>query len=442
MYRSLFLIIAILSFNACTFVKEARSKSVYSYARAYEQMEQITENQEFDSLVIKAYSYEKIGAFKEARDIFLKLFKDYHNADILENAFMISLMNGLDKQDELNTLAKPFLKKSPSLTRLSVIYHLQRNEFNTAQSLIENLIKRDKDFRNYEILGDLHLRKQQFNLALTHYKKSKAFLPESASPNEVLTLKIAEMQLLLKQPQKAKKELESFVNELACTPRVCLLLAKIYDDEKDKSKLEDLYIKLYQGTNDKIFIRALMQGLIDEKRHKKALEIALTYDIDDELVLYLYQNLGKFKEAKEFALELYKKNNNKIYLLTAAVMEFEEATKQKKINKDLLNSVVYKFEEGIDEQSEALFLNYYGYLLIDYDLDIKKGIDIVLKALAREPDNLFYLDSLSWGYYKQGDCNKAWDIMLKTMHNEEFISSEESKEHIQAIKQCLIKDKK
>ena len=33
-------------------------------------MEQITENQESDSLVIKAYSYEKIGAFKEARDIF------------------------------------------------------------------------------------------------------------------------------------------------------------------------------------------------------------------------------------------------------------------------------------------------------------------------------------------------------------------------------------
>lgn len=436
MYRGLLLIIVVLFFNACALSQD------YIYNARIPQG-----NRAFDNSVMQALSYENMGEFTQARDTFLDLFNKYHSEDLLENAFRISLFHNLDKQEELNNLAQPYVKKNATLARFSAAYYLQNADIKNAQKIVEELIKWDKDYRNYELLGDLYLQQQKFDLSLKNYKISKAKLPEEHTPNEILALKIAENELLLAENasnerqklamNRAKKELESFVDEGACTVRVCMLLAKIYGDLNESEKLETMYIKLYELTKNENFLRLLVENLMYEKQYDKALQIALNYKIDDDLTLFLYERVGKLQEAYEFALENYKEKHDKKYILIAAVMEFEEAMKRKKIDTKLLKSVSSKFEEGIDEASGALYLNYYGYLLIDYDLDITKGINLVQKALTQEPNNLFYLDSLSWGYYKQGQCSEAWDIMLKTMHDKEFSSSKESKEHIRAIQQCL-----
>ena len=41
-----------------------------------------------------------------------------------------------------------------------------------------------------------------------------------------------------------------------------------------------------------------------------------------------------------------------------------------------------------------------AYLLIDYELDINKGVALVKKALVQDPENIAYLDTLAWGEYK------------------------------------------
>lgn len=436
MYRGLLLIITILILSAC-------GTTQYTYrGKPLPQG-----NRTFDNSVMQALSYEKMGDVAQARDMYLQLFKEYQSPSLLESAYGLTLFHNLDKKDELNELAKPYIKENAQLARFSSVYHLQNNDINSAQKTLEELIKWDKDYRNYELLGDLYLQKQIFHLSLQNYRASKANLPEESAPNEVLALKIAENELLLaahandkrkkEAINKAKKELESFVDEGACTLRVCMLLGKIYGDLGETDKLENLYIKLYELTRDENFLRVLVEHLMAQKKYSKALDIALNYRIDDDLTLYLYERVGKLQEAYEFALKNYEEKKEKKYLLVAAVMEFENATKRQKIDKSLLNSVAKKFEEGIDEQSGALYLNYYGYLLIDYDLDITKGINLVQRALTQEPNNLFYLDSLSWGYYKQGQCDEAWSVMLKTMHDKEFSNSKESKEHIRAIQQCL-----
>ena len=64
-------------------------------------------------------------------------------------------------------------------------------------------------------------------------------------------------------------------------------------------------------------------------------------------------------------------------------------------------------------------LNYLGYLLIDHDMDVKKGISLVKKALEKKPDNGYYLDSLAWGYYKLGDLKKAKELQEKAIENTE-----------------------
>jgi tetratricopeptide (TPR) repeat protein len=65
------------------------------------------------------------------------------------------------------------------------------------------------------------------------------------------------------------------------------------------------------------------------------------------------------------------------------------------------------------DPDNATALNYLGYMLIDYDLDVTKGIGYVQEALALEPKNPAYLDSLGWGYYKRKEYRKALDFLLQ-----------------------------
>ena len=51
--------------------------------------------------------------------------------------------------------------------------------------------------------------------------------------------------------------------------------------------------------------------------------------------------------------------------------------------------------------------NYLGYMLIDFDQDVDRGIEYVQKALRIEPNNPAYLDSLGWGYFKKKEFKKA-----------------------------------
>ncbi len=54
-----------------------------------------------------------------------------------------------------------------------------------------------------------------------------------------------------------------------------------------------------------------------------------------------------------------------------------------------------------------VILNYIGYLWLIQDKHIDKSVEMVEKAVAAMPDNPNFLDSLAWGYYKQGRFSEA-----------------------------------
>jgi len=60
---------------------------------------------------------------------------------------------------------------------------------------------------------------------------------------------------------------------------------------------------------------------------------------------------------------------------------------------------------------------------------------ILQDALKQQPDNTYYLDSLAWGYYKQKQCDKAYDLMEKVIAQEGF-KEPEITAHWDAIKKC------
>ncbi|MEA3461129.1 MAG: tetratricopeptide repeat protein, partial [Bacteroidota bacterium] len=75
-------------------------------------------------------------------------------------------------------------------------------------------------------------------------------------------------------------------------------------------------------------------------------------------------------------------------------------------------------------------------LLIDNDINVNEGVDLIQKALESRPDNWYYLDTKGWGLYKQGRyaealkvLTDAWDLRPRYDH--------EGYLHIQEVEKAL-----
>ena len=116
-------------------------------------------------------------------------------------------------------------------------------------------------------------------------------------------------------------------------------------------------------------------------------------------------------------------------------MALYEKSKNKD-DKQMLNRVINKFEKALKEGvKDSVYLNYYGYTLIDKDIDVRKGIEIVKDALKEQPNNSYYLDSLAWGYYKLHNCEDAYREMKRVV-DMEGLDEEDIAQHWSAIKEC------
>ena len=59
------------------------------------------------------------------------------------------------------------------------------------------------------------------------------------------------------------------------------------------------------------------------------------------------------------------------------------------------------------DPSNAMALNYLGYMLADKGMQLPEALNMVQKAVSQQPANGAYLDSLGWVYYKMGDYERA-----------------------------------
>ena len=81
-------------------------------------------------------------------------------------------------------------------------------------------------------------------------------------------------------------------------------------------------------------------------------------------------------------------------------------------------------------------MNDLAWFLIDNDIEINEGVDLIEKALELKPDNWYYLDTKGWGLYKQGRykealkvLNDSWDLRPAYNH--------EGYQHIQEVEKAL-----
>jgi len=66
----------------------------------------------------------------------------------------------------------------------------------------------------------------------------------------------------------------------------------------------------------------------------------------------------------------------------------------------------------------AQALNYYGYMLADRGVRLPEATGLVKRALAEDPNNAAYLDSLGWVYYKQDRLGEAEDSLRQAVEHD------------------------
>lgn len=364
------------------------------------------QNASEDALIMRALYYSTKSPKKAAKE-WKKLFESTSNEAYLKEYFYAEL-RFKDIRDVVRELrAELAKKKSKDLYGLLVNLYVTEGDKGGLEELVRVLP--DKDLRSMLGLAYIYIKEGKFDKAYILYseiydrKKSweslrqmVAILAQEGKMSEAKELLFKQLQSNNKLPKEAYMLYLSLSNEKKEPQKVLFILKKLYALTKDKNDLKQL-IRLYLYTRDYKELIPLL-----EKTH-----------FDNALLYQIYMENNQPVKAYKLLFTL-KKSKDPRWFAQEAIATFEVANKYKSVDKDLLKRVSELFDKAIKlGVKNASYDNYYGYTLIDYDIDIPKGMKLVKEALKMEPNNIYYLDSLGWGYVKLHKCKEAKRIFKK-----------------------------
>jgi tetratricopeptide (TPR) repeat protein len=384
-----------------------------------------------DYLILAALEEQQKGMHENAMGIYKILYKKSGKINYLIEATKISfLSNNTEKTEQL---LKEAMQKAPhnsELKRIEIGFLVKQKKYDLAEEKVLNLLKEDKSVRNLKIAGSIYLQSKSYELALKYFESAYRVDNDENSLLHIVDI----LYNYLDKKDDAIALLETHIRLNSCELDTCYKLVEIYGKEKNIDGVISTYKKLYYRFKNEEYAKKVVELLMYIKDKDGAIQFLDKSGYNQEMLLDIYSSSRDFEGAYKVAQRLYKKTNKPIFLGRMAIYEYE--TNKDKLDEKILLSVSNKFEKVVQKLHDPLFLNYYGYLLIDHDIDVEKGIGLVQEALLKEPKSPFYLDSLAWGYYKLGKCNEAKEIMdklIKVSKEEELI------EHSIKINKCVDK---
>jgi len=165
----------------------------------------------------------------------------------------------------------------------------------------------------------------------------------------------------------------------------------------------------------------------------KAIKYLENERFDDKKLLELYSVTKQNKKALKLSKMMYKKTKDLSLLGQIAIYEYESND-----NYDM-KTIIANFEKTLKYKSNPIYENYYGYILLSHDLEVKKALVLIKQAYKTNPKNIAYKDSLAFAYYKNKQYKKAYNL-IKEVVSKVGLDNSEIKTHWEIIKKH--KDKK
>jgi hypothetical protein len=403
-----------------------------------------------DSLTMKAIYYDEIENRQDvALNFWKKLFDMTNGNEYLIRYFHSSLWARPFKEvvNEANSIIKDnqYLLYSRDFRnmflRLYALKYMQNNDIDD----IKGLIKLFENSKNLDATEKLNLGKL-YSLAGDGEKALRIYYNLYKKYQDWDSLS-GILPLIDEEYSRSILWGELLNNKNLPAEAFQLFVDKYLKEDDSASKYIFLYKSLYEKTGDKKYINILVSILLSQNYKKELIKFLESMEIDDKnlnrLLLYeLYIINGEFNKAIELANESYKKSKDPNVFGDSAFLMFEimlnsSKIEKKEIDKATLDKILKLFEKSFALGSkDDGYYNYYGYILINYNIDVKKGIEYVKKALKIAPKQPYYLDLLAWGYYKLGECSKAKEIAREIESSSVKVMEEEIIFHLEKIKEC------
>ena len=391
-----------------------------------------------DSLIVRAILNDENGNYAQGRRLYLKLYRRTGRVEYLLHAADDAMRGGEETARIVRKLKEWIRKhggKSASLMpmRTLALLYARSGRLQEAWKVARRWLVPKGNPQDLKLAATIAVDLKKYHRAVELLQKAYTkTLDESYLLAEVTVL-----QKFLHEKKKAETLLE---NHLHLKPdssiELYFELISLYAREHKYDKVLTLYKKLYrrfpqQQLMNKIVKLSLYTGDLT------GLIRFLEGTHGNEVLLYrLYKQLGRYDKAIALAKRRYRETHKPKWLAEEAILLYEEAKAQKKVTPNVLQKFRALFDRALKEGADdSLYLNYYGYTLIDHGLDIDRGIALVRRALKQQPNNPYYLDSLAWGLYKKGECARAKKVMEKVVAAGE-IKEPEIAMHRQKIERC------
>ncbi len=383
-----------------------------------------------DMYILIALRLEQLKDYKSSADVFNALYEQTKRKEYLYRSLRNNLAANNNKKVVLkvNQIAKNNIDDF-ELVRIKIVALVKLEKLKEAKILALRLVQKTKLIDDYLLVSELYVKLKEFNTAVKYLES--AYIKDY---NEKILDKMAIILYVnLERQREAIAQLETHSRIYGCSRIICSRLIGLYSNENNIEGLLSTYLRIYKVNPHKIIAQKIVQLYSYKKDYKNMIDFLQKSRVDDELLLQLYVQFKEYKKASPLAYEMYKDSGDVSHLGQSAIFEYE-STKNKN-NKIMQKSVVNKLTKVVNKKKDGIYLNYLGYLLIDHDIDVRKGLAYVQEALKIESNSIYYLDSLAWGYYKLGECKKAQNV-INRVKNMEGSSNKEVVKHIEMIDKC------
>jgi lipopolysaccharide biosynthesis regulator YciM len=383
-----------------------------------------------DIYILIGLRTEQIQNYSASADIFNALYEKTNKKEYLYRSLGNDLAANRDKK-VLEKIDKLLNKEIGDfkLIEIKIITLIKQNRFNEAKELSLRLVEKSKDIDHYLLVGEIYIKLKEFDNALRYLEG--AYIKNY---NEKILDKISIILYVnLQRKNDAIAQLETHSRIYGCSDLICSRLIGFYSNDNNINGLLSTYLRVYKVNSSKDIAKKIVQIYGYQKNYIKMIEFLQDSKIDDELLLKLYIQSKDYKKASPLAYKLYQSSGDVSYLGQSAIFEYESS--DDKNDKTMQKSVITKLTNAIEIKKDGVYLNYLGYLLIDHEIDVKKGIKYVEEALSQEANSIYFLDSLAWGYYKLDECKKAKNIIDEVI-NMDGSSNAEVIKHIELINKC------
>ncbi len=385
-----------------------------------------------DELIIQGLLYEEYRAFNRSRAVYGRLY-DTTGAKVYLFKEVTSALLSKTNIDESIKRLKLWDEKHPDtleVKRLLIPLYLTANRVGEAKTEAEYLLERSNEVMDLELASNPFLYTGEFRRALDLLRR----VYEQTSNEDVLLRMVVLMDEYTNERTKAIQLLETHRHMNIVSNDVYFKLLELYIKENNVDGLLNIYKILYEQNKDERYLNKI----IDAYAYKRDIDGAIGFleekQVGETILYELYKRKKLFDKAFLLIDRLYDEKKDARWIAEKGVLLFEKS--EDKNDKKMIKEVIAYFEKAIDlGVDDSIYLNYYGYTLIDKEIDVKKGIKIIEDALKQQPDNTYYLDSLAWGCYKQKACKKAYEIMKRVV-DEEGLDEVEIIEHWDAIQKC------